>query len=290
MKNKLFAGYKPGSKRLICIDSDGCVFDTMELKHKECFCPATIQAWGLQPISKYVREAWEFANLYSKDRGRSRFHVLLLTFDLLADREEVRAYGVKLPDIAPLREWVETAPLLNNSSLAGLSDNPVMKRTLDWSLDINKRTAEMVHGVPPFPGVRESLGRLSGEADIVIVSATAREALEHEWAEHDLMQYVRLLCAQEDGSKKEVINALRDHYPPENILMIGDAPGDLEAAKDNGVLFYPICPGKEIASWRIFRDEAADRFLSYRYTGAYEQELLARFDGCLSDTPPWKHG
>lgn len=33
---------------LVCVDSDGCVFDNMELKHKECFCPATVNVWGLQ--------------------------------------------------------------------------------------------------------------------------------------------------------------------------------------------------------------------------------------------------
>ena len=32
---------------LVCIDSDGCVFDTMEIKHKECFCPPYIKHFGL---------------------------------------------------------------------------------------------------------------------------------------------------------------------------------------------------------------------------------------------------
>jgi hypothetical protein len=30
------------------IDSDGCAFDTMEIKHKECFTPNIINHWGLQ--------------------------------------------------------------------------------------------------------------------------------------------------------------------------------------------------------------------------------------------------
>ena len=52
-------------KFLVCIDSDGCVFDTMEIKHKECFCPAYIEHFGLQAVSNYARDAWDFANLYS---------------------------------------------------------------------------------------------------------------------------------------------------------------------------------------------------------------------------------
>jgi len=43
---------KPQHEFFIGIDSDGCAFDTMEIKHKECFCPQTIKHWHLQPVSK----------------------------------------------------------------------------------------------------------------------------------------------------------------------------------------------------------------------------------------------
>ena len=274
-------------ERLVCIDSDGCAFDTMEIKHKECFCPSMIQIWGLQPISKYAREAWEFANLYSTDRGRSRFIDLVKVFDLLSDRAEVQAYHFQLPDIQALREWVATAPEHTNAALAK-SDDPVLQRTLKWSLDWNRRIAEMVHDIPPFPGVRECLEVLSKEADVIVVSATAREALEREWAEHGLMKYVHRLCGQEDGSKRQCIAAAKEDYPDGNVLMIGDAPGDQEAAEANGALFYPIRPGEEIASWREFLDTDMRLFLDGKYTKEREQAQVRRFMDCLPDTPPWK--
>ena len=34
---------QPTKEFLVGIDSDGCAFDTMELKHKECFIPNTIK-------------------------------------------------------------------------------------------------------------------------------------------------------------------------------------------------------------------------------------------------------
>src|SRR5690606_18238150 len=71
---------------LIGIDSDGCAFDSMEIKHKECFIPNFIKHMGLQPISKYAREACEFTNLYSKTRGANRFPAYLRALDLLEDR------------------------------------------------------------------------------------------------------------------------------------------------------------------------------------------------------------
>ena len=290
MAKELFPGYAPGKSKMVCIDSDGCAFDTMEIKHKECFCPATVHAWNLQPISKYVREAWDFGNLYSKTRGFSRFHELCLVFDLLAEREEVKQSGFRLPDISSFREWEATAPVLNNDNLrktAEEKDDPVLRQALAWSLEMNRRAAEMVYGIPPFPGVRESLVRLSPECDIAIVSATPREALEREWQEHDLMKYVHQLCAQEDGTKKECIHALKDYYSLENILMIGDAPGDLDAAHSNGVLFYPIRPGEEMQSWKEFTQTYLEHFLNGTY-GHDEAERIELFDACLPVLPPWK--
>ncbi len=72
-----FENFKKQHPFLIAIDSDGCVFDTMEIKHKECFIPNIIKYWGLQPVSKYARAAAEFVNLYSKWRGINRFPALI---------------------------------------------------------------------------------------------------------------------------------------------------------------------------------------------------------------------
>jgi hypothetical protein len=70
--------------------------------------------------------------------------------------------------------------------------------------------------------------------------------------------------------------------------MIGDAPGDRDAARAVGALFYPINPGAEELSWQRFHAEASDRFLNGSYAGAYEAALIAEFEKLLSDTPPWK--
>ncbi|MDT7723259.1 MAG: hypothetical protein QOE94_4270, partial [Mycobacterium sp.] len=44
-------------------------------------------------------------------------------------------------------------------------------------------------------------------------------------------------------------------YAKNKVLMIGDAPGDLKAAKGAGTLFFPINPGHEEASWERFFKE-----------------------------------
>src|SRR4030042_627668 len=85
--------FKPGQSFFVGIDSDGCAFDAMELKQKECFTPSTIRVWGLQPISKYARETAEWVNLYSKWRGANRWPALVKVFELLAERPEVKERG-----------------------------------------------------------------------------------------------------------------------------------------------------------------------------------------------------
>jgi hypothetical protein len=72
------------------------------------------------------------------------------------------------------------------------------------------------------------------------------------------------------------------------ILMIGDAPGDLKAARDNNALFFPIDPGGEDASWQALCEEGLDRFFAGTFAGAYEKKLIEQFDRLLPERPPWR--
>jgi phosphoglycolate phosphatase-like HAD superfamily hydrolase len=137
--------------------------------------------------------------------------------------------------------------------------------------------------------VRESLELLAGKADLMVVSATPGEALQREWEEHGIARYMEIIAGQEMGTKKEHLQfAAAGKYPPERILMIGDAPGDMKAAQANGALFYPINPGQEEECWERFVQEAAPMFLAGQYTRPYEATLIAAFDKVLPETPPWE--
>jgi phosphoglycolate phosphatase-like HAD superfamily hydrolase len=283
---------KPKHKFLISIDSDGCAFDTMELKHKECFIPNITKYWNLQAVSKYAREAAEFVNLYSKWRGVNRFPALIRTFDLLREREEVQKRKVEVPFAQPLRDWISRETKLGNPALkteVEKNNDPILKQALEWSEAVNATVADMVHGVPPFPFVRESLEKISQFADIIVCSATPTEALKREWEEHGIAKYARMIAGQEMGSKKEHIQlASNGKYSKNCILMIGDAPGDMKAAKANEVLFFPINPGQEDDSWEQFFKEAADKFLNNLYSDDYEKQLIENFEKRLPENPPWE--
>ncbi|MFW6371080.1 MAG: HAD family hydrolase [Bacteroidota bacterium] len=276
----------------IGVDSDGCVFDTMEIKQKECFCPNFIRFFHLQTISKYARETWEFVNLYSKTRGLNRFLALIETVKLLEERPEVKKRGAELPDLLPLLEWTKKESKLSNLTLeeyATRVNNPVLDLTLRWSQKVNDDISNMVIGISPFPYVKESLEKIVNTSDMIVVSQTPLEALEREWEENKIDKFAKLIAGQELGTKTEHLKyAAKDKYEDDRIMMIGDAPGDLRAARDNGVLFFPVNPGHEEESWERFHNEGLNKFLNGKYKGDYERMLIEEFESYLPELPPWK--
>ena len=282
--------FKPKHDFFIGIDSDGCVFDSMEIKHKECFTPMFVKHHKLQAVSKYAREVWDFVNLYSKTRGANRFPALVRALNLLRERSEVKARKVNVPSYPALEDWIKRESKLGNATLAAEVDggNEDLSHIKIWSDAINEQVSDIVHGVPPFPLLQDTLDKSLNRADMMVISQTPCDALEREWAEHDISKYVEIIAGQEMGTKTEHLKySAVNKYDSNKILMIGDAPGDHKAAKDNEVLFYPIIPGNEEHSWERLYTEALDRFFAGTYEGAYEEKLFSEFDNSLPEKPNW---
>ena len=290
--------FKPKKKFFVGIDSDGCAFDTMGIKQRECFCPWLIGYFGLQPVAKAVRECKEFADLFSKTRGFNRHKTTKrIIAELLPSHPMVKARDFKVPQYPHYFAWVDDPnSTLSNDGLKqaiAAASNPDAKRELEnalaWSEKVNEAIGEIVKGLPPFPYVRESLEKITPLADVIVVSATPNEALAREWEEHDIAKYVEVIAGQEMGKKAQHLEyAAKGRYEKNHILMVGDAPGDMKAAKANNALFYPINPGDEVKSWKRFHREGFDKFIKGEYAGEYEEKVIAEFDAYLPATPPWE--
>jgi len=290
--------FKPEKKFFVGIDSDGCAFDTMGIKQRECFCPWLIGYFGLQPVAEAARECKEFADLFSKTRGFNRHKTAKrIIAELLPNHPMTKARDFKVPQFPHYFAWIDDPnSVLSNDGLkkaiAEASD-PEAKRELElalaWSERVNWSIAEIVKGMPPFPFVRESLEKIAPLADVIVVSATPCEALTREWEEHDIAKYVKVIAGQEMGKKTQHLEfAAKGKYEKNCVLMVGDAPGDMKAAKANDALFYPVNPGNETQSWKRFHDEAFDKFINGEYAGQYEEKLIEEFDAYLPETPPWQ--
>lgn len=277
--------FEPRHKFFIGIDSDGTVFDSMEIKQKRCFLPVAVEMWDLQPVQKEFYEIAEFINLYSVHRGLNRFAALAMAFEMLAKQMP----SVKLPDFAPLQEFVRSGRPLSAGSLAGYNPgDSFLAQVIEWSKRSDDRYLKVTKedGLPPFPPVRSILERASRQADIMIVSSSSHAALMQDWGETQLLPFISLIAGQEFGSKAAQLKfAVAGNYESHRTLMIGDALSDLEAAQANEVHFYPIIPGKELQSWESFLGEALQRFISENYAGHYEGQLIAGFRAALRPAP-----
>ncbi len=277
----------------IGFDSDGCVFDTMEIKQKECFCPAFIKHFKMQAASKYAREVWEFVNLYSKDRGCNRFLAVQKALSFMRRRQVFKDRGIHVPEMKSLDVWLKEETKLGNPTLEAKvksSGDKELEMLLAWSKEVNSRIADMVYGCPPFPGVKKVLDEGREKADMIVVSQTPLEALKREWEENKIDHYLKCIAGQEHGTKTEhlMFATIKKGYAENKILMVGDAYGDLKAAEGSKALFFPIIPGDEEASWKQFAEEGIEKFFNETFAGEYQKKLLVALEKALPVIPPWK--
>ena len=261
-------------KFIVCIDSDGCAMDTMDIKHIQFFGPLAAEIFAIKDKIKFLEE-WNRINLFSKTRGINRFKGLLLGLKFAEQN------GESVEDYTVFQKWCDETLSLSNQSLEeayATSLDPVQKKALEWSKAVNNGIESELKGKDrPFEGVKEALEVISQSAQIAIVSSANSEAVNSEWERHGLMQFVSEFFGQERGSKFAAIKEIKSQgFSPENILMIGDAPGDLEAAKNNDVYFYPILYGKEKESWSNLINGVLKEFLDNKYNDSKYQEIYSR--------------
>lgn len=268
--------YKKKKEFLICVDSDGCAMDTMDIKHIRCFGPCMVNEWGLEQWKEEILKRWNEINLYTMTRGINRYK------GLSAALQEIHGKYTQIEDLDTLVQWVKESPELSNAALQRAIDNKdsiSLKKALSWSKAVN----ESINRLPeeekvPFEGVKEALAFAHGKADVAIVSSANLDAVLEEWERFGLLEHTDIVLAQDAGSKAYCIGQLlKAGYDKEHVLMCGDAPGDLDAAKQNGVFYYPILVRHEKESWKEFRETAVEKLMGGTYGGDYQQSKTEAF-------------
>jgi len=290
MDNSDVFPFAPSLPHLVAIDSDGCVFDTMAAKHLRCFLPAFVEVFGLAPVAGAATEVWAYVNLGSPTRGINRFKALLRALDLLAAHPEAKSRGFEVPRLPLLAEWVARAAALSNPALErARAERPSAEfdRVLAWSRLVNENVEAAGDPLPPFVGARAAIEAMGGRADLFVLSQTPGKALRREWDACGLAGRLRALVGQEAGPKSDCLSTASTGYAAGKVLMLGDAPGDREAARASGACFFPIIPGREAESWRLLLDDGFGRFLSGNFAGEFQGILDTEFSAAFPVLPPW---
>jgi phosphoglycolate phosphatase-like HAD superfamily hydrolase len=279
MKDKI-SDFQKTKEFLVCVDSDGCAMDTMEVKHRKAFGPCAVDVWNLHPIEDHFLEVWNNINLYTQTRGINRFKGVVQTFAVL------EAEGIDMPDISSFKKWTETTKELSNPALQSeieKTNDEQLKKAMEWSQAVNKTIEEMSGEDKPFDGAKEGLQTAIEVANVAIVSSANGAAVLDEWTRHELAVHVDVMLGQEAGTKAYCIEQMKKFgFDHTHVLMVGDAPGDLDAAQKNGVFYYPILVGMEKFSWDRFRNEALGKFIDGSFGGDYQQQLIDEFNANLS--------
>ena len=237
---------------LVCVDSDGCAMDTMNCKHIHCFGPCMVTEWGLEAWQDAILKRWNDINLFLMTRGINRFKGLAMALG------EINEKYTKIIGIDALQHWADTAPALSNDGAAKAAAAAedadaklVLTKALNWSKAVNAAIVELDESLKvPYAGAKEGLAAAHLFADVAMVSSANRDAVEEEWGKFGLLDHTDIVLAQDVGSKAACIKEmLKFGYDPDKVVMVGDAPGDCDAAEKNGVHYYPILVNHEKESW-----------------------------------------
>ena len=255
---------------LVCVDSDGCVMDTMNCKHFNCFGPCMVTEWGLEKWKDEILDRWNVINLFSMTRGINRFKGLAMAL------KEIDGKYTRIAGVDALVHWADTAPALSNDGAAKAAAAAedadaklVLTKALNWSKAVNAAIVELDESLKiPYDGAKEGLAAAHQFADVAMVSSANRDAVEEEWGKFGLLEHTDIVLAQDVGSKAACIKEmLKFGYDLNKVVMVGDAPGDCDAAEKNGVHYYPILVNHEKESW----DEAIAVAFGKLQSGEYAE-------------------
>ena len=184
-----------------------------------------------------------------------------------------------------LQHWADTAPALSNdgaAKAAAEATDPdakeVLLKALSWSKAVNAAIVKLPEELKvPYDGAKEGLAAAHQFADVAMVSSANRDAVEEEWGKFGLLEHTDIVLAQDVGSKAACIDEmLKFGYDVNKVVMVGDAPGDCDAAEKNGVHYYPILVNHEKESWDEAIAVGFGKLQSGEYA-AYGAEMKRKF-------------
>ena len=247
----------------------------MNCKHFHCFGPCMVTEWCLEEWKEEILDRWNVINLFSMTRGINRFKGLAMALG------EIHEKYKPITGIAALQHWADTAPALSNDAVAKAAAETedadaklVFEKALSWSKAVNKAIVALDEALKvPYEGAKEGLAAAHKFADVAMVSSANRDAVEEEWGKFGLLEHTDIVLAQDVGSKAACIaQMMKFGYDANKVVMVGDAPGDCDAAEKNGVHYYPILVNHEKESW----DEAIAVGFAKLQSGEYAEYGAAK--------------
>lgn len=132
------------------------------------------------------------------------------------------------------------------------------------------RLEEISAGISPFPGVTETLARLSERHPVLIITSNSSAMVKRFTEREGLVEIRGVIGAEEETSKVKKIRMAKKLFPRHCPYYIGDTLGDMYEARRAGAV--PIA-----AAWG-WHDKARLQCGKPRYVAGCHADLLALFE------------
>ena len=156
--------FKKQKEYLVCVDSDGCAIDSMDIKHITCFGPCMVEVWNLFEWKEEILKRWNEINLYTITRGINRFKGLVIAL------KEINELYIRIEGLNALEEWVNTTKELSNDALNKYiekNDNEILRKALAWSNLVNSSIKKIPSDkIAPFSNVDKALIKVEISIDL----------------------------------------------------------------------------------------------------------------------------
>jgi HAD superfamily hydrolase (TIGR01509 family) len=243
------------------------------------FSPASGQ---LKPATSSKREMNNVVRNYSKDTTMAHIRGVILDVDgTLVDSNDAHAKAW----VEAMAEYGYHVPYEKVRPLIGMGGDKVLPETIGIQKDsplgkkISQRRAEIfkeryLPTVRAFPKARELLQRMRESGLKLAVASSAQpdelEALLNIVGASDLIE-VKSSSKDAQGSKPDPdivqVTLQRLGFPPDQVIMLGDTPYDIEAARKIGVGTIALrsggWPDHELRGALAIYDDTADLLAHY---------------------------
>lgn len=257
-------------KLLIVLESEGAVFNSLELEMRRGYIPAFASLFSWAEVdAEYCNKSFERIALRSRSRGDSPLLLLLATLRYInLSYPSVRRTAI----IRQLESMLSKDPQpIQEIHAEDSSQRPRSPRALieEW-LELSNSLLSQGEGslAECFPRARsflESLSSLYPESQVLVYSAIPEAHALNRWEVAGLGNCFMRIAGPERGDFRAYLRtALQNGYDRLPILVVGTSNTAMRAAQDVGARFYPIIPGFEDSSWEELSLEVFPAFVQGR--------------------------
>ncbi len=239
---------------IIIVESEGAVFDVHRRWHEAAYLPAFIGCFGGMAEPALCGEVWRYVALETCLRGEPPMVILLAALRVL----NCLSPSVQRTVVVKALEKYAASETSTDDLFRLEEKNPAEMMAIDW-FSMAEGLIQDSGRVPYFFTAEEFLRNaayIAPNSRILVYSSLLEQTAMRLWQVAGLDQCFFRIAGRERGSPSNYLRAaLAAGFERSSIVTVGSSAMMFKAAQLAGIRFFPIVPGQEEESWKIFAEE-----------------------------------